>query len=452
MFFLEPALARGACFHGPQDLGFVFYKSLTNVLEFCWLMDCGWISHWSCNEREKSCMLGHSKFFVTLPLVVLAGLSFSQGAEAFEPLGPKWREAQVPVPFRVNNKQAPQGFQEAVLRAAETWGKDQSQIRFQFRFDGSTDRDVANYQDGVQSVYFNASGQGQDSTTLATTFHWSRGAELIHFDMVFNGRHDWSDNPNRWQYDLESVCLHEFGHALGLDHSQDWRAVMYPSTRPGTTRRALHQDDLSGASQLYPGTGNAVPAPGAPALVSPIGNAQQVRPTFRWNAATNAVKYSIKVQRLEGDTPKTILNIGELVSTEYTPNSSLQAGTYYWQVMAYNSAGHSQSSNLQAFFISGAQKPARAIISSPGQHIDSQRPAFSWTQVPGASSYEIWVNQVGNGQSRGRTQLIHTNLTQNRYTPNFDLPRGYVYHWWVRAFNGQTPGDWTPAGFYVRPN
>jgi matrixin/hemolysin type calcium-binding protein len=48
---------------------------------------------------------------------------------------------------------------------------------------------------------------------------------------------------------LYEVALHEFGHALGLDHSTDPTAIMYPSV--GSTNPDLGTSDLLGIHALY---------------------------------------------------------------------------------------------------------------------------------------------------------------------------------------------------------
>ncbi|KAF2308624.1 hypothetical protein GH714_011473 [Hevea brasiliensis] len=63
---------------------------------------------------------------------------------------------------------------------------------------------------------------------------------------------DWSSNPNKNQFDLESVAVHEIGHLLGLEHSQDSNAIMYANIPPGTIKRKLTQDDIAGIHALYP--------------------------------------------------------------------------------------------------------------------------------------------------------------------------------------------------------
>ncbi|TQM26456.1 putative peptidoglycan binding protein [Nocardia bhagyanarayanae] len=56
--------------------------------------------------------------------------------------------------------------------------------------------------------------------------------------------------------DLESVALHEIGHILGLQHSDDPGALMANEAIAfNTMRRALTNDDVEGIRKLYPPTG-----------------------------------------------------------------------------------------------------------------------------------------------------------------------------------------------------
>lgn len=89
--------------------------------------------------------------------------------------------------------------------------------------------------------------------TLAVT--WS-GTTIDEADMAINTRFSWAtDGVNN--YDLETVVLHENGHALGLDHSTVPEAVMFASYQE--LRRGLHPDDVAGIEFLYPPVVPCVP-------------------------------------------------------------------------------------------------------------------------------------------------------------------------------------------------
>jgi hypothetical protein len=47
------------------------------------------------------------------------------------------------------------------------------------------------------------------------------------------------------QYDLETVVIHELGHAMGLGHSADPTSVMYATLNPGVANRVMTTADLN---------------------------------------------------------------------------------------------------------------------------------------------------------------------------------------------------------------
>jgi hypothetical protein len=65
-------------------------------------------------------------------------------------------------------------------------------------------------------------------------------------DIVFNSNIAWKINAS---YDLETVALHEFGHALGLDHSALSTAVMYAYYNG--VKQSLTSDDIAGIQSIY---------------------------------------------------------------------------------------------------------------------------------------------------------------------------------------------------------
>ncbi|KAM3703660.1 hypothetical protein ACB098_04G111900 [Castanea mollissima] len=70
--------------------------------------------------------------------------------------------------------------------------------------------------------------------------------------MHFDADENWSiDNPNGDQLDLVSVATHDIGHILGLQHSTNVDAIMYPFMNRGMTKRELTDDDIDGIAALH---------------------------------------------------------------------------------------------------------------------------------------------------------------------------------------------------------
>ena len=96
------------------------------------------------------------------------------------------------------------------------------------------------------------------SAYVAQNSIWYNSATkiILESDIVFNMYYPYANNPNPGTalYDTYSIFLHEAGHTVGLDdlyNASDSAKVMYGIASPGTMKRNLHSDDVSGAQHIY---------------------------------------------------------------------------------------------------------------------------------------------------------------------------------------------------------
>jgi hypothetical protein len=96
---------------------------------------------------------------------------------------------------------------------------------------------------GTNTVLW-ASGNGCTGSCLAiTALVLQSGQVIVETDISFNSSWSWQTNGS--DYDVQAVAAHEFGHALGIHHTQlttTPRPTMYASYF-GTTGRSLEADD-----------------------------------------------------------------------------------------------------------------------------------------------------------------------------------------------------------------
>lgn len=87
------------------------------------------------------------------------------------------------------------------------------------------------------------------ATTLAHAFHPPPPNNDITGDAHFNDNYTWSFALPATDWDLPTVAGHEFGHSLGLTHSEVNGALMWPYM--SGAQRFLHQDDITRIQAIY---------------------------------------------------------------------------------------------------------------------------------------------------------------------------------------------------------
>ncbi len=91
---------------------------------------------------------------------------------------------------------------------------------------------------------------GFSGTTLAFQIGGGGGWNISYYD-----GHVWDDGPGTvagGRYDIQGIMTHEYGHALGLDHTGVGGATMTPSIGAGQEfARSIAGDDIAGVQAIY---------------------------------------------------------------------------------------------------------------------------------------------------------------------------------------------------------
>ena len=154
------------------------------------------------------------------------------------------------VGYRINqNTTDCTGEGAAVQTAAATWSVP---ANFSFSYAGTSTATTYSYN-GINEVLWRNFGSGG---TIAHALIWYSGSTILENDIEFNDYYAWSTSTScpSGYYDVESIGLHELGHWLCLDdlyNPPDAAKVMYGYGSTGTTKRALHADDITGIQFIY---------------------------------------------------------------------------------------------------------------------------------------------------------------------------------------------------------
>ena len=118
-----------------------------------------------------------------------------------------------------------------VLKVIKTWDRAYDKDLF-YLTTSLAHSDVAVYM--IDEDHWH--GENDDNAVTMNRFHRNgrmfRSSVMIHKSKVNAGA------------DLESLLLHEFGHVLGLAHSDNNKSVMFPSLAKGQIKREILPDDM----------------------------------------------------------------------------------------------------------------------------------------------------------------------------------------------------------------
>ncbi|MEI6125602.1 MAG: matrixin family metalloprotease [Pseudomonadota bacterium] len=158
--------------------------------------------------------------------------------------GEKWPDSPVMV---INPTGGPTGSLEAIRNAQDVWS-GVSYCSFSFTYGGTSTSHSYGINNGINLTDFGSLSGGE----LGVCRYWYNAShQMIDADVRLNSSKAWSTDGSPGTYVVELVAMHEYGHALGLDHSSNPSALMYFRL---TTQTGLAADDINGIRDIYPAT------------------------------------------------------------------------------------------------------------------------------------------------------------------------------------------------------
>ena len=184
------------------------------------------------------------------------------------------RKLPGPMSYRINENYAGvTGEGAEIVKAFESWNAAGSLFRVANA--GSTSASGADSNgNGSSEIWFAHLGE---NSSLALNYLWSNsGEEYIESDIIINTAYSWRPSATSSAFDIQSVILHEVGHAVGLDDQYPNTDRVMGAAIVGQNRRTLTLDEKVGAVFLhgqdptqptvaYPGTPSEPPSPVTPA-------------------------------------------------------------------------------------------------------------------------------------------------------------------------------------------
>ena len=182
-------------------------------------------------------------------------------------------------------------------------------------------------------------------------------------------------------------------------------------------------------------------SPAQPSLISPVNGAINIplTTTFVWDIAQGAETYHIQIAEDDAFS-NLIADENDVINTNFDFILPDYETTYYWRVMASNSAGDSEWSEIWNFTTIG-DVPAQPTLISPdnGATGIDLTSTFTWDNAQGAETYHIQIadNDAFNNLLVDESGIANTNYVAT--LADYEI----TYYWRVMASNSIGDSDWS---------
>ena len=163
--------------------------------------------------------------------------------------------------------------------------------------------------------------------------------------------------------------------------------------------------------------------------------------TLTWQSVPAANSYEVWLELIGGEN-NPVIN-PTISRTNYTLTETLPIGRYRTWVKAFLPNNQETGWARETFEVS-----AKPVISDLPFHATDPTPQITWSAIPGATSYRVYVNN----KTTRHSAAINEFVTVPSFTPSENLPFGH-HQIWVQAYGtANYAAEWsTVADYYVGP-
>lgn len=224
-------------------------------------------------------------------------------------------------------------------------------------------------------------------------------------------------------YDFNDTLLEE------SDPADSFSASLEATVPQGTYYVEVATGDLYGSVGQYDFSGQIVPLPTSPEMITPKGITGDATPLFSWTQTASTASYELQVNNKTTGQEDVIRQLG-IKGTSFVPTNSLPEGDFEARVRSVNKQGKESDWSEFINFSIDVPPPGVPTPLSPRGRVTTPRPEFLWEAADGAASYELTVKRDVTEE----VVIFRTGTTGTSYT-HFNALNDGKYKWSVRAVN-----------------
>jgi subtilisin family serine protease/LysM repeat protein len=183
-------------------------------------------------------------------------------------------------------------------------------------------------------------------------------------------------------------------------------------------------------------------------LVSPSGVISDSEPTYHWNVIADATEYRLRLKNSGGDIIRTwfeTADVCRVTDCSVKPAAGLNAGTYEWQVQAYNEGGYGIWSDALSFNVRDSA-PTVPIPLFPSGNIANSLPTMRWTSIIKASEYQIKILNASSNLIFSKWYLASNFCSGASCSAQLSSSlSGGDYTWQIQSSSTGGDSDWSEA-------